>query len=387
MVFGSPRHGLIRAADTLGVKGRKLLWKLAWPGWAAVPAIIVLLAAAAVWQHAVGPIASPDGMSAVVGIAGFGVVVLLLIAVAATRSSADRKSWAFRFAAPLLFITVLLLSTGSVAVGFFFAVVWWVIVGVDDPRAGEKAEKPNRESRIRWGLLVQNVVGVTGCLGVGMGVRAGWTWYAAVIVLSFVLLVFFGLDRLFRIGVQRTGEAIVCRYVPWYQGSTYLSALVFPLMGAGIIGMALAPGSTLFALIWGIPLVALTPVMLTGIVRMARRCLVIITLSELALRSSARGATVVRIRREDVESVKLMSVKVGRADGWQVEIVHRTADSVEPTVATIGPPGKLQVTVEPHNLYSALVTWKGDFRTEYERSRLLDGIEATLRARRTLIAW
>lgn len=405
-VAGGVSLAVLAALNAVRPKMPWIRWKLLWPGWASIPAIALLLTATGIWQHASGAEGPSSGLAAVFGFAGVGVVALLFIAVAAIPMQPIVKSWLNRFAGPLLLILVVVLAFRTVLAGAVVTLFWFIVMRVDDPRenaeflpvqsAGpespqgdrqaepsipaESGRAPARESRVRWGRLVQNVIGVAGFLVVLNGIlHGGWTWYGAAVALSFVLLIAFGFDRILRAAVVRDADGIVCRYTPGSDGRTY-AGLSIGLMGIGIIGTGLQPGGTRLAFIPGVILVALLPLTIAAAV-VSRRNRVRISLPALTVRSGRRRAKTIVIGRDDVESIRLKSVHVGRGDVDVVEIDYRTADSgTETQTVRIGYQG-VMLTVETGDIFAALTAWKRGVDPGQDPIGWLDGIEATLRGR------
>jgi len=184
------------------------------------------------------------------------------------------------------------------------------------------------------------------CLVAGIGVLIGVPWYLDLIVAVIAGIAFVGQRRIYRAGVSRTGDEIVCRYIPWYEGNAYGALVLIPLMGVAMIGAGRAPGYPVWPRFGGIVLLILTPIFVFSAVLMWRRSLLRITPSTLTVRLAERGSKLTDIRREQVESIEPRVVPLPYAKSLQVAITYRPVEVGSDTTTTviIG----LRLTVRPN---------------------------------------
>lgn len=197
---------------------------------------------------------------------------------------------------------------------------------------------------------------------------------------------FLGNRRVLPVGVTRDGDTVVCRYIPWYELNSLTIFVVTPVIGITAVAAGSAPGKPVWLTLFG--LLILGSVVWTGyfVVRMWQRCLVTFSPSSLTVRLPARGSQLTQIPRSRIESITAADAEVGAAFApvtvSQVAITYQGADqSTGTTTVLLGPPpGKtaLQVSVQPTNLYNALLAWNG---AEPDDSGLMDRVEKLLRGR------
>jgi hypothetical protein len=221
--------------------------------------------------------------------------------------------------------------------------------------------------------------GALGLLAV-VDTLTGIQWYWSVVMLCGAILLILGRRRIFRPGVTRTSDEIVCRYLPWHEGNAYFLNVALPLMGIASIAAGYAPGNPAWLRYTGIMLLGVTPLCTFAAVRMWRRCFLRISPSALTVRLAAPKDKPTEIRRERVESITPKIVPNGvSGESLQVEIAYHPADLSTDATKTVvlG----LQLSVQPINLLHALVAWKD--ATHYDPGELLDRIEGILRGRST----
>lgn len=186
---------------------------------------------------------------------------------------------------------------------------------------------------------------------------AGMQWYWSLIGGCTVCVLVLGRRRMFRPGVTRTTDAVVCSYVPWFEGNVYVLNIVLPLMALAMIAAGYEPGNPAWFPFGGVILLLLTPLFTSSAYRMWRRSFLRITSSELRTRSAAPKDELAVIPRGAVETIAPKIVPNGVGGEWlQVEICYRTGDLSSDPAKTIllG----LQLTVEPANLCRALMAWQ-----------------------------
>ncbi|WP_184437272.1 hypothetical protein [Mycobacterium sp. AZCC_0083] len=230
-----------------------------------------------------------------------------------------------------------------------------------------------------WRRALRYTFGGALCLLAVVAAQTGLQWYWSVVVLCGAFLIILGRRRIFRPGVTRTTDLVVCRYIPWYEGNAYYLNVALPLTGAAMAAAGYAPGNPVWLRFGGIFLIAVTPLMTYSAVRMWRRCILCFSPSALTVRTAAPGDALTEIPRERVQSItpKVIANSANGVASLQVEIAYQTADSSDDATKTVllG----LQLTVVPDNLLNALVAWKD--ATNDDPSELLDRIERILMGR------
>jgi hypothetical protein len=238
---------------------------------------------------------------------------------------------------------------------------------------------PGGKPKLRWRVLRYSFGGALCLMAViDSVVGARWSLALAVAVVGGVILI--GQRRILRAAVSRTGDEIVCRYIPWYEGSAYTVTLLLPLMGVAMVDLGFAAGNPAWLRYGGFLLLSVTPLTVWGVVRMWRRCLLRFGPRTLTVRLVDRGSELTGIRRELVQSIepKIFPQPAG-GESLQVLITYHPMDAGADTTATVllG----LRLTVQPINLLNALLAWKhGAADTP---SELLDRVERILRGHST----
>lgn len=221
--------------------------------------------------------------------------------------------------------------------------------------------------------------GAAVCLVAAVNVLVGTAWYLCLIVAVAGAVIINGSGRrIFRAGVDRRGEVIFCRYIPWYEGNAYVLNVLVPLLGAAGVAAGSTPGNLAWLRYVGFLLLALTPVFLYGAIRAWRLSLLRITPLALTLQVAERRYEPVDIRRELVQSVepKLVSNPVNSSTSLQIEIAYRAVGGGGETTTVIVGRG---LTVEPINLANALVVWRDGADTE--PAELMERVERLLQGR------
>ncbi|OBH71043.1 hypothetical protein A5684_21905 [Mycobacterium intracellulare] len=237
----------------------------------------------------------------------------------------------------------------------------------------------NGEASGRWGRILRYTFGGTLCLLTVVAAQAGLQWYWSVVVLCGAILIVLGRRRIFRAGVTRTHDEIVCHYVPWYEGNAYFLNVLLPLMGVAMIAASNGSGNPAWLGFGGIILLVLTPLFVFSAVRMWRRCLLRISPSVLTIRLAGFKDQLTEIRRECVTSIEPKIVPNGMSgQSLQVAIAYRAADLGNDATKTVllG----LQLTIQPINLLNALIAWKDG--AHENPCELLDRVEGILRGNR-----
>ncbi|BCO36857.1 hypothetical protein BMW24_011020 [Mycobacterium heckeshornense] len=230
-------------------------------------------------------------------------------------------------------------------------------------------------AKTRWKRALRYSFGGALCLLAGINVLIGSAWYLCLIVAVTGSIIVVGQRRIFRAGVSRSGDQIVCRYIPWYEGNAYFLNVLLPLMGVAMVAAGFAPGYPAWFRLGGIFLLVLIPLFTHSAIRMWRRCRLSISPATLAIRLAPTWE-LIEIRRELVQAItsKVVSNGVG-GQSLRVEIAYHDPDlSSGPTKTVVLSP---QLSVEPINLLNALVVWKDGANDN--PSELLDRVEQVLR--------
>jgi hypothetical protein len=233
-----------------------------------------------------------------------------------------------------------------------------------------------------WGRVLRYTFGAVLFLLSAVVLAVGAQWYLSLSVFCTASIIVLGGRRIFRAGITRAADEIVCRYVPWYEGNVCVFIVALPLMGVAFVAAGFSPGYPVWLRYGGFILLGVMPLIVYSVVSIWRRNILRITPSTLFVRFAAApkdGLT--EIRRELIQSItpKMIPNAVSGARSLQVEIAFRPVDfSAEiPKTVLLG----LYLSVQPINLLNALVAWKD--ATDDDPSEPLDRIERILRGRST----
>lgn len=185
---------------------------------------------------------------------------------------------------------------------------------------------------------------------------------------------------LFRLAVTREPDAILCRYVPWYEPGPYLAtSLVLGLGVPGIIAGFRPDFGPVIGIVGALTLLML-PLVLAKFWRGYRRCRLRITPAALILPDPARGYAELTIPRRCVLSItpKTESVGFGSTELVLSEITYSDGGTRTLRVGPGPADDTVWVTVVPANLLAALQDWKN---ADPADPSLLDRLEAVLRSR------
>lgn len=238
------------------------------------------------------------------------------------------------------------------------------------------------EPERHWGRALRYGLGVAACLLAVVNVLIGSPWYVTLIVaIAGVGIIYGSGRRTFRAGVRRAGEQIVCRYIPWYEGNAYVFGVLVPLMGVAGVAAGVGPDHPpTWLLFGGVVLLCISALMVVVTIVIWRRSLLCISPAALTVRLPERGADLIEIRRESIQSIgtRLISNTAAGTRSAQVEVVYRPVDAVDDMTKTVllG----MYLSVRQTDLLEALLAWKDDVGSANE---LLDQVEGILRGRRT----
>lgn len=234
----------------------------------------------------------------------------------------------------------------------------------------------NGETSGQWRRGLRYTFGAALLLLAAVAASVGVRWYLSLIAFCAALMFILGRRRIFRPGVTRAGDEIICRYIPWYEGNVYVLNVLIPLLAVADIGAGGASGNPAWLRFAGIILLVLTPLFVFSAVRMWRRCLLRISPSVLTIRLAGPKDQLTEIRRECVVSIEPKIVPNGvSGQSLQVAIAYRAVDLGNDATKTVllG----LQLTIQPVNLFNALAAWNNGAHDN--PSELLDRIERILR--------
>lgn len=234
------------------------------------------------------------------------------------------------------------------------------------------------------GCLIGGVLLLLALLGGPLFMVVGLAASGLIIVLASIT--FLGHRRILPVGVSRHGDAVVCRYIPWYEMNAYAMFLVMPLIGISLLAAGLEPGRPVWLRFTG--LLVLGAVVLAGyfVIQMWQRSLLEISPNAVTVRLPARGSERTTILRSRIQSITDAEAEVGAAFAparvTQIAIAYQGADpgTAVQTVLIGPPPGKtaMQLSVNQLNLFSALQAWKDDDVTS---PGMMNRVEAILRGK------
>lgn len=238
---------------------------------------------------------------------------------------------------------------------------------------------PGGKPKLRWRVLRYSLGGAL-CLAAIIDVLVGASWSLAVSVAVAGGVILIGQRRILRAAVSRTGDEIVCRYIPWYEGSAYSVIVLLPLLGVASVDLGFTPGNPAWLRFAGFLVLGVTPLTVWSILGMWQRCLLRVSPRTLTVRLAERKSELIEIRRELVQSIEpKVFPQPNGGESLQVAITYHPVDAGADTTATVllG----LRLTVQPINLFNALLAWKdGASDTPNE---LLDRVERILRGHST----
>jgi hypothetical protein len=238
-------------------------------------------------------------------------------------------------------------------------------------------------ARPRWVRIVSNAIAVI-MLALTVVMVAVGDWFLAVVGAVIAVLLLLGNSPLFKVAINREPDAIACRYVPWYEPGPV--AAVPALAVSGILGLALAfqPGNSPVFAVFGVALLALTPVVALKFLRGYRRCSLRIAPGALSVPDPGRDYVMTEIPRERIQSI----APAGEAAGFGsstyrvTDITYGTGDSgsAARTVRVGQAPAEdtVWLTLDPSNLRLALHAWKDGDPND---PGLMDRVEAILRGK------
>lgn len=212
----------------------------------------------------------------------------------------------------------------------------------------------------------------------GVTMLVGAPWYVTLGIAVTGCIILLGTQRrTVHPGVSRTTDAVICRYLPWYESNAYFTNVLLPLLGIAVVAAGYAPENPAWLRYGGIALLSISALLMAVTVFIWRRSLLCITARLLTVRIAERGSAPTSLRREQIQSIELKDIhNVGAGtDSAQVEIVYCTVDTDRSTPKTMLISRYLSVA--PLNLAEALTVWNNNTATD--EHELLDRIEQSMR--------
>ncbi len=189
---------------------------------------------------------------------------------------------------------------------------------------------------------------------------------------------------LFRLAVTREPDAILCRYVPWYEPGPYVGTLlVLGLGGAGVIAGFRPDFGPVIGVVGAFMLLML-PLGVAKFWRGYRRCRLRITPAALIVPDPARGYAELTIPRRCVLSIAPVKESVGFGS-TELVLSEITYSDGAARALRVGPgpaDNTVWLTVLPTNLLAALQDWR---TADSADPGLLDRLEAVLRSREAAV--
>lgn len=241
-----------------------------------------------------------------------------------------------------------------------------VTAGRDTRSMAAKKRNPNLPGPLElFGVAVTAMFALAGII-------VKTSWYDILLAAVLVAGIFIGRRRrIFRPGVKRVGDDVICRYIPWYESMAYLCIVVLPLLGVVFLrsphadgrwfrfagGSLLGLGATVAAMnifVWITYRVRITPTTLAV--------------------SVGRSSVIPRDRVQSIATRTFRSWNTGN-EWTSIDIVYRPTDATSKPTKTLML-GTMWFSIEPANLIHALNTWRyGDA----DDPGLMDHVEAILR--------
>mgnify|MGYP000125436711 CR=1 FL=1 len=232
----------------------------------------------------------------------------------------------------------------------------------------------------RAGRVLQYGMAALLLLLAAVSVLGGGRWYETAIMVIPALMFLVGSGRQnYRSAVNRSGQEITCRFIPWFEPLVYGCGILLPAIGIAGFFMGTDPGYPRWFRYTGIFLVCLGALLAASFLRAWRMSRLCITPTTLTIRlplirppASLRGPT--DIRREQVKSIepKIVRMNMG-VQILRVVMVFQAEGADDTTNVLLGP----QFTVDPMNLLGGLLAWRDG--ADDDPSELMDRIEGILR--------
>jgi hypothetical protein len=229
---------------------------------------------------------------------------------------------------------------------------------------------------IRIAALVMFLVLAVGSFAIGQWLVGGLLAFGAVFLLLARL-------PLFRLAVTREPDAILCRYVPWYEPAPYLANSMLLVLGVGSVVAGFRADFGPMMAILGVVMLVLLPVGVAKFWRRYRRCRLLITPAALTVPDPAQGYAELTIPRQCVLSIapRAQTTGFGSTELTLTEITYQ--DTGGARTVCVGPAAAddtVWLTVTPANLLVALQDWNN---ADPADPGLLNRLEAVLRSRDT----
>ncbi|MGB8407500.1 MAG: hypothetical protein WCE30_25895 [Mycobacterium sp.] len=236
----------------------------------------------------------------------------------------------------------------------------------------------------RWGRVLRYGTAALLLLLAAVTVLRGGRWYETAIMVIPAMVLLLGSGRqIYRSAINRSGEEITCRFIPWFEPLVYGCGVLLPAIGIAGIFMGSDPGYPRWFQYSGIFLVCLGALLAASFLRAWRMSRLCIRPTTLTIRlplirppASLRGPT--DIRRDQVKSIepKIVRMNMG-VQILRVVMVFQADDADDTTTVLLGP----QFTIDPMNLLGGLLAWKDGAADD--PGELMDRIEGILRGHST----
>jgi hypothetical protein len=236
-------------------------------------------------------------------------------------------------------------------------------------------------ARPRWVRIGSNAIAVV-MLALTVVMVALGDWFLAGVGAVIAVLLFLGNFPLFKAAINREPDAIVCRYVPWYEPGPYLSAGAGSILGLWAVAAAFRPGFGGMFGVLGAIILALIPIIVMKFLRGYRRCSLRITPGGLRVPDPGRDYVMTEIPRERIQSIAPAGEIVGFGSSTLnlTDITYGAGDysSAVRTVRVGQAPAQdtVLLTVNPFHLRAGLQVWKDG---DADDPQLLDRVESVLR--------
>jgi len=236
-------------------------------------------------------------------------------------------------------------------------------------------------TRPRWVRIVSNAIAVVMLVGAVFGMAIG-EWFATVPVAAGAVLILLANVPLAKIALTRDPDAIVSRYVPWYEPGIY-GVIAMLILAFFCVAAAFRPDYGGPFGFFGAALLVLTPFVVVKFLRGYRRCSLRITPDVLSVPDPGRDYVMTEIPRARIQSIAPAGETVGFGSSTLnlTDISYAAGDSGAGATRTVRvgqAPAEdtVWLTLNPLHLRAALQVWKD---ADPRDPRLLEQVESVLR--------
>jgi hypothetical protein len=196
------------------------------------------------------------------------------------------------------------------------------------------------------------------------------------VLVAVAVLIIIGPRRIFKIGISRVGEHILCRYTPWWEGDSY-RILAIPLLGLSAVSTIGKSEYPLWFKIAGALLLAATARVIRNIVVMRRNSYFDISPDLLRMRLASTDGKYLEIPRDCLQSITSVRIPAAYSNGFlQLQMTYQSPDSEVLTTPRFG----VQFTVPVHALAQGLAVWKAA-PADDPPTEIMDLVERALRGK------